>query len=221
MADYGAWKEMTQAERDAQTSAWKKRGIGDELHIEGIPGEGIADWARRAVKECREYGGAAKATFNGVTVRFGTKWEPELVVRQWDRQRRERLAKDGVLASSSPDRPPLRGRFPDTNPLLSADEVRENLPRLNVLAEAARVVSGDRQHSYGHPRENHGCTAVMWTAYLTRKYGADQHALDARDVCMLNALQKISRDANRPKRDNLIDVAGYMRNAEMIDEADE
>lgn len=94
-------------------------------------------------------------------------------------------------------------------------------PRLNVLAEAARVVSGDRQHSYGHPRENHGCTAAMWTAYLTRKYGADQHALDARDVCMLNALQKISRDANRPKRDNLIDVAGYMRNAEMIDEADE
>jgi hypothetical protein len=32
------------------------------------------------------------------------------------------------------------------------------------------------------------------------------------------ALLKISRDANRPKRDNLVDIVGYTRNIEMIDE---
>jgi hypothetical protein len=203
------------------------KGIGDELHIEGIPGEDVADWARRAVKECRKYGGAARATFNDVTVHFGTKWEPESLVRQWDRQRRERLAKDGVLASSSPDRPPLKGRFPDKSPLPTdnndprADYITwqkpSEAPHLNVLAEAARITSGDRQQAYGHPLDNHSATAEFWTTWLRRRYGADMPALDYRDVCQMMIHQKSSRHANNPKRDNLVDQAGYAHNEDQAD----
>jgi hypothetical protein len=85
-----------------------------------------------------------------------------------------------------------------------------------VLEEAKEVVDGERQHSYGHPKDNHGCTAVLWSAYISRKYDISLQ-LDARDVCWLNILQKASRDANMEKRDNLLDTCGYARNAEMCE----
>jgi len=79
-----------------------------------------------------------------------------------------------------------------------------------VLEEAARIVDGDRRADYGHPADNHRRTAAMWSAYL----GV---GITPRQVCMLNALQKIGRDAHRPKRDNLVDLAGWARNAELCD----
>lgn len=85
--------------------------------------------------------------------------------------------------------------------------------RPTVLEEAESIVNGPRRESYGPPAVNHGRTAVLWGAYL----GIE---LAARDVCMLNALQKIGRDAHIPTRDNLVDIAGYMRNAELMDEGD-
>lgn len=90
----------------------------------------------------------------------------------------------------------------------------------SILSEAADLTSGDRQHDYGHPSENHGCTARMVAAYLSRKYGREVE-FDAEDVCYFNILQKVSRDANRPKRDNLVDGVGYLRNIEMIREREE
>lgn len=84
-----------------------------------------------------------------------------------------------------------------------------------VLDEAARIVDGDRNAAYGDPAGNHGTTAALWTAYLRRR-GVLTGDLDARDVCWLNVLQKASRDAHDRRRDNLVDVAGYMRNAEIV-----
>lgn len=85
---------------------------------------------------------------------------------------------------------------------------------MTVLDEAARIVHGSRQHDYGHPADNHACTALMWTAYLQRRYQITVD-LDAHDVCLLNILQKTSRDAYHRKRDTLVDIAGYAANADM------
>ena len=105
-----------------------------------------------------------------------------------------------------------------------------------ILDEAAEITAGERQTHYGHPRDNHGCTAALWSAYLVRRVqvrlrdlsvtaqtGAGRElehilTLDGRDVCMLNILQKVSRDANLRVHDNLVDIAGYARNAEMVKE---
>jgi len=84
-----------------------------------------------------------------------------------------------------------------------------------ILDEAARLTGGDRNKSYGHPLDNHTVTADFWTGWLTRKYGVTVK-LDAEDVCWMNILQKISREANAPKRDTVVDVAGYARNVEMV-----
>lgn len=90
--------------------------------------------------------------------------------------------------------------------------------KITILDEAARLTSSDRQRDYGHPYDNHTTTAMMWSAYMSRKLGIVM-VFDATDVCVLNILQKLSRHANSPKRDNLVDVAGYARNAEMVEEA--
>lgn len=88
----------------------------------------------------------------------------------------------------------------------------------SVLDEAAGLVNGDRQKSYGHPKDNHACTAALWTAYL-RRCGVlkDDAEITARQVCIVNALQKCSRDAHEEKRDNLVDLAGWAANAEMVE----
>lgn len=78
-----------------------------------------------------------------------------------------------------------------------------------VLEEAQRCVDGARQEDYGHPYDNHGRTARFWSTYLGIEITPEQ-------VCFLNILQKISREMNKPTRDNLVDICGYARNTEMI-----
>lgn len=89
-----------------------------------------------------------------------------------------------------------------------------------VLDEAAQIVDGPRRHTYGHPRDNHARTAAIWTAQLSRKLKPGER-ITPRDVCLLNAGQKLAREVNRPHRDNLVDLAGWARNAELVDEAPE
>lgn len=79
----------------------------------------------------------------------------------------------------------------------------------DVLQDAANVIEGARQSHYGNPDVNIGRTAELWSAYLGRR-------VTERDVCMLNILQKVSRDVFCGKRDNLVDIAGYARCAELI-----
>lgn len=87
----------------------------------------------------------------------------------------------------------------------------------SILLEAEGIVHGARQADYGHPRDNHARTAALWNAYITGKYNASS-GLNAEDVCFLMVLQKISRQMNAPKRDNLVDIAGYTANIEMLHE---
>lgn len=85
------------------------------------------------------------------------------------------------------------------------------LPAVNsILAEALKIVYGDRRASYGTPAENHSRTAALWSAYL----GVP---ISPREVCLLNVLQKIGRDAHAPGRDNLVDIAGYAENAHLCE----
>ncbi|HEC65468.1 MAG TPA: hypothetical protein ENI23_09245 [bacterium] len=88
---------------------------------------------------------------------------------------------------------------------------------LNILEEANDIVHGDRNEAYGHPKDNHNTTAIFFSHFLQRKYGVGTTPLlDAEDVCFFNILQKISRSAESYRRDNLVDIAGYAANVEMI-----
>jgi hypothetical protein len=86
---------------------------------------------------------------------------------------------------------------------------------VTVLDEAAELVNGSRAEAYGPPGANHDATAAMFAIYLERRYGVTM-AFDAQDVCWFNVIQKIARDAHEPRRDNLVDVAGYVENLSRI-----
>ncbi len=85
----------------------------------------------------------------------------------------------------------------------------------SVLAEAQRLTSGARQSSYGHPRDDFGRTALMWTGILRHKL-RDGAEVEAGDVPLCMIAVKLARQAHRHKRDNLVDIAGYARTASMV-----
>jgi hypothetical protein len=70
-------------------------------------------------------------------------------------------------------------------------------------------VNGDRRSDYGHPLDNFGDIAAIWSVILRVPVTAEQAAL-----CMVGL--KLARQANKGKRDNLVDLAGYTQVVEMI-----
>lgn len=114
-----------------------------------------------------------------------------------------------ALATSTPQSPNERW-IPPAEFWLGDRGVLEAGEQRSILAEAGDAVHGDRRKDYGSPLENHDRTAKLWSSYL----GV---TVTAEDVCMLNILQKISRARHAMKRDNLVDIAGYAANVELIE----
>lgn len=81
----------------------------------------------------------------------------------------------------------------------------------NILIEADEITGGGRQEDYGHPEDSFKKIADYWSVYL----GVDVQPCD---VARMMVLLKVARQQNRPKRDNLVDIAGYARTEEMLGE---
>jgi hypothetical protein len=104
-------------------------------------------------------------------------------------------------------------------PLANAPEVLVTLvyvkPPETILAEANRLTSADRNHDYGHPRDDFARTARMWTGILAARL-REGAAVEPMDVPLCMIAVKVAREAHRHKRDNLVDIAGYARTAAMV-----
>jgi hypothetical protein len=85
----------------------------------------------------------------------------------------------------------------------------EKAGKESVAQEADRLVSGDRGSDYGHPLDDFTKTAKIWSAILGCDVTPEQVGL-----CMVGV--KISREVNKHKRDNLVDICGYAKTIEMI-----
>lgn len=80
-----------------------------------------------------------------------------------------------------------------------------------ILQEAQRLVFGERQADYGHPIDDFTKTAGMWSA----AFGWD---VNPEDIPLAMIMVKISRERNRAKRDNAVDIAGYAGTLAMVRE---
>lgn len=90
------------------------------------------------------------------------------------------------------------------------------VPKLSILAEADAIAGENRSRDYGHPLANHRRIAEIWNLQLERKLSAK---ITPREVALMMIGLKLAREINSPKRDNLIDAAGYIKCVDMIDEA--
>ena len=86
----------------------------------------------------------------------------------------------------------------------------------DVLEEALRITSGDRQNQYGPPDQDFARTAGMWTALFGYKLSAP---FEPRDVAMAMICLKLSRETHQRKRDNAVDGAGYFRCLHLCNQA--
>jgi len=83
----------------------------------------------------------------------------------------------------------------------------------DILEEALRLTSGDRNNQYGPPDADFKRTASMWSALFGRTFTSHEVALAM--ICL-----KLSRLSwSEDKRDSWVDVAGYARCGWMCVEA--
>jgi len=94
--------------------------------------------------------------------------------------------------------------------------VKEEAPAPNILDEAKALVEfGERSKEYGTPENSFTQIAAYWNAYLRQAgFFVGRTELRPEDVGAMMILLKIARGTE--KRDNLLDIAGYARCIEMI-----
>ena len=79
-----------------------------------------------------------------------------------------------------------------------------------ILAEASRIISRDRNLSHGDAFQNHAEIAEFWNIFLDKKL-QPMASITAEDVALMMVLLKISRNTQGKKNnmDNIIDMCGY------------
>ena len=79
----------------------------------------------------------------------------------------------------------------------------------SVCAEADRLVSTDRQGDYGHPAEDYARTVAIFKLMTGKELTPEEGVTFM--MCV-----KLSREAHKHKRDNIVDLCGYAKCREMI-----
>lgn len=76
--------------------------------------------------------------------------------------------------------------------------------RTDLCAEAARIISQDRNREHGEPEDTFGLIAAYWSAHLDQP-------VTAADVAAMMTLLKLARlKANPANVDNWLDGIGYL-----------
>lgn len=86
-----------------------------------------------------------------------------------------------------------------------------------ILDEAKSLVYGDRQDDYGSVRDDFHRVAGLLNVLLSGRLKAP---IADEDIPLIMICLKLSRQVNKHKRDNLVDIAGYAETAARLLEYD-
>lgn len=84
----------------------------------------------------------------------------------------------------------------------------------SAVEEAQRLVHGNRGSDYGHPLDDFEKTAGMLNSLFRGRFYPYKELI-AEDIGKIQICVKLSREENRPKRDNRVDIAGYAETIQM------
>ena len=77
------------------------------------------------------------------------------------------------------------------------------MERKEILDEAARIVTGERQNQYGKAEDSFALIGGLWSDYLGVR-------ISPIDVALMMILLKVARErGGKGKADNWVDIAGY------------
>lgn len=122
--------------------------------------------------------------------------DTELVLEAW-----EEVEPIGTVVISQQE-------FDDLYEVVNQQADLQETPRAAVLIEAATLITGDRNKTYGSPTQNFQNTADIWTVLLSHKL-KDGERFTATEVGTFMVALKLARTIAQPKRDNFVDIAGY------------
>lgn len=91
----------------------------------------------------------------------------------------------------------------------------KNKDNISIFKEAEDIIKGARRSEYGSPLHSCQHIAKMWNAYLKL-----DHVITAENVAFMMVLFKMGRESFKHKRDNLVDMLGYIGVAEMVQKGD-
>lgn len=89
-----------------------------------------------------------------------------------------------------------------------SEDHKDITPRADLLREAERLITGDRNETYGTPTQNFTNIADLWNIQF-RHLLADGKQFTPADVALALIQVKLARTIAQPKRDNWTDIAGY------------
>jgi hypothetical protein len=78
---------------------------------------------------------------------------------------------------------------------------------MNYLKEASELVLGDRNSSYGNPRDDYLKTSKIWSGLLAHKLKED---ITPEEAMLMMVGVKMSREVYKHKDDNITDMIGYI-----------
>ncbi len=86
----------------------------------------------------------------------------------------------------------------------------------SIIQEAVEIAGeGKERNGHGNPLRNHQRIADIWSVQLGKSL---TRPITPREVALMMIGLKLAREVHTPKRDNLVDVVGYV---ECIDQMDQ